>query len=309
MTQAMTERAKPADTGGGAGPPPRRRRCDPPPLPGAARQAALASAPTAAARWLDRRSSSVMISGAGPLPDLMLSHAVPRLQPEMAAQSQEGHYGRAVRSTGARAAAVLVRHPREHRAEPRGRASPVHPDPRERRRAPRTRRCRHPHLPALPERPRADRGHGARHPLHYFRCPGEHGRFTVATEFLREKSFVRPLAPAELAELRRQVKQIQCSSCGAPGGLSTTGSACGHCRAPVSMLDPDQVKTLMRQLQQAEERRKTEDPALARGCSWIGSRSTGCSAIVPPRRSTLRRRPGRGRHCRDRRPPRRARLD
>jgi hypothetical protein len=40
-------------------------------------------------------------------------------------------------------------------------------------------------------------------------------------------------------------------------------SICGHCRAPVSMLDPKQVETVIRELEQAEIRRTTEDPALA----------------------------------------------
>ena len=99
--------------------------------------------------------------------------------------------------------------------------------------------------------------------FHYFRCPRDHGRFITCDEFLREKNFVRPLAPSEMAELRRHVQMIQCSSCGAPVDLAA-GSACGHCRAPVSMLDPNQVETVVRALKQAEERRKTEDPALAR---------------------------------------------
>ena len=34
----------------------------------------------------------------------------------------------------------------------------------------------------------------------YWRCPAEHGRLTTFVEFLREKDFVRPLAPAELAD-------------------------------------------------------------------------------------------------------------
>ena len=98
--------------------------------------------------------------------------------------------------------------------------------------------------------------------FHYFRCPREHGRLITVAEFLREKSFVRPLGPGELAELRAKVRMIQCSSCGAPVDLGA-GSACGHCRAPVSMLDPKQVETVVRDLKLAEERRTTEDPLLA----------------------------------------------
>jgi transcription elongation factor Elf1 len=96
----------------------------------------------------------------------------------------------------------------------------------------------------------------------YLRCPGEHGRFITFGEFLREKNFVRPLSPPELAELRQRVQMIQCSSCGAPVDLAA-GSVCGHCRAPVSMLDPHQVETAVRELKAAEERRTTEDPTLA----------------------------------------------
>jgi hypothetical protein len=69
-------------------------------------------------------------------------------------------------------------------------------------------------------------------------------------------------AGRELAELRAKVRMIQCSSCGAPVDLGT-GSACAHCRAPVSMLDPKQVETVVRDLKLAEERRTTEDPLLA----------------------------------------------
>jgi len=98
--------------------------------------------------------------------------------------------------------------------------------------------------------------------FHYLRCPAEHGRLITSAEFLREKNFVRPLGPAELAELRARVQTIQCSSCGAPIDLAA-GSACGHCGAPVSMIDPRQVETVVRDLKQAEERRTTEDPALA----------------------------------------------
>ena len=96
----------------------------------------------------------------------------------------------------------------------------------------------------------------------YLRCPAEHGRFITFGEFLREKNFVRPLSPPELADLRKRVETIQCSSCGAPVDL-TAASLCGHCGAPVSMLDPRQVETAVRELTLAEQKRTTEDPALA----------------------------------------------
>jgi hypothetical protein len=73
-------------------------------------------------------------------------------------------------------------------------------------------------------------------PFHYWRCPREHGRLITFLDFLREKDFIRPLSPRQLAELRQQIQMINCSSCGAPIDL-TRASACAHCGAPISMLD------------------------------------------------------------------------
>jgi len=95
----------------------------------------------------------------------------------------------------------------------------------------------------------------------YWRCPADHGRFVTFAEFLREKNFVRPLSAQELAELRANVKMIHCSSCGAPVDLERT-SACTYCRAPVSMLDPRQVETMVARLERAEAERTAVDPAL-----------------------------------------------
>ncbi|MGH7388043.1 MAG: hypothetical protein ACREM3_01105 [Candidatus Rokuibacteriota bacterium] len=96
----------------------------------------------------------------------------------------------------------------------------------------------------------------------YWRCPADHGRFITFAEFLREKNFVRPLSAPELAELRASVKMIHCSSCGAPVDLERA-SACGYCRAPVSVLDARQVEKVVSQLKRAEVERTTVDPALA----------------------------------------------
>ena len=95
----------------------------------------------------------------------------------------------------------------------------------------------------------------------YWRCGAEHGRLTTFFDFLREKNFVRPLSPEKLAELRRYARTVNCSACGAPVDLAHE-SACAHCRAPLSMLDPDQVQAVVRELQHAEERRTTVDPTL-----------------------------------------------
>jgi hypothetical protein len=96
----------------------------------------------------------------------------------------------------------------------------------------------------------------------YWRCPDDHGRLTTFFDFLREKNFVRPLSPERLAELRRYAPTVNCSACGAPVDLARA-SECGHCRAPLSMLDPDQVQAVVSELQRAETRRTTVDPTLA----------------------------------------------
>lgn len=95
----------------------------------------------------------------------------------------------------------------------------------------------------------------------YWRCPAEHGRLTTFVEFLREKDFVRPLAPAELADLKAKVRTVRCESCGAPIDLEQT-STCGYCRSPVSTLDPAHVDQVLRDLHAAEEKRGTVDPTL-----------------------------------------------
>jgi hypothetical protein len=95
----------------------------------------------------------------------------------------------------------------------------------------------------------------------YWRCPAEHGRLTTFVEFLREKDFVRPLAPAELAELRTRIKTVRCEGCGAAVDLEQ-GSVCAYCRSPVSTLDPHHVDRIVRELRAAEEKRQTVDPQL-----------------------------------------------
>jgi hypothetical protein len=89
----------------------------------------------------------------------------------------------------------------------------------------------------------------------YWRCPGEHGHFITFLEFLREKNFVRPLSPLEIEDLKRNVRSVTCSSCGAPVDLATS-SACGYCRAPLSMLDAKQVETVVAGLRREETKRE-----------------------------------------------------
>jgi DNA-directed RNA polymerase subunit RPC12/RpoP len=96
----------------------------------------------------------------------------------------------------------------------------------------------------------------------YWRCPHAHGRLTTFFDFLREKDFIRPLTPAQLAELRQNVQMVNCSNCGAPVDL-TIGAACTHCGSPLSMLDLTQAEALVARLQRADDRTSRPiDPAL-----------------------------------------------
>ena len=96
----------------------------------------------------------------------------------------------------------------------------------------------------------------------YLRCPNEHGRFTTFFDFLREKDFIRPLTPQQIAELMKNVQSVNCSNCGAVVNLAQ-GGACAHCGSPLSMLDMKQAEALVRQLQHAEARgSQGVDPAL-----------------------------------------------
>ena len=92
----------------------------------------------------------------------------------------------------------------------------------------------------------------------YYRCPYGHGRFTPFVQFLREKNFIRPLSPAELARLRQSIRVVQCSSCGGPVDLEKD-AACPYCRAPIAILDPDAVNATIHELAAAETRRTTVD--------------------------------------------------
>jgi hypothetical protein len=98
-------------------------------------------------------------------------------------------------------------------------------------------------------------------PFRYRRCAREHGRLITFFDFLREKDFVRPLSPRQLADLRAVVQIINCSNCGAPIDLTRT-SACAHCSTPLSMLDLNQIEGMAAHLRQADEASRTIDPTL-----------------------------------------------
>ena len=95
----------------------------------------------------------------------------------------------------------------------------------------------------------------------YLSCPHSHGRLTTFFDFLKEKNFVKPLTPQQIAELRKNVQSINCSNCGAPVDL-VEGSDCAHCGSPLSMLDMHQAERLIAQLRDADRSDKPIDPAL-----------------------------------------------
>jgi hypothetical protein len=96
----------------------------------------------------------------------------------------------------------------------------------------------------------------------YLNCANGHGRLISFFDFLREKDFIRPLTPQQIAELRENVGSVNCSNCGGPVDLSK-GAVCSHCGTPLSMLDMKQAEKLVAQLQKAEDRvHQPIDPAL-----------------------------------------------
>ena len=98
----------------------------------------------------------------------------------------------------------------------------------------------------------------------YRTCPSRHGRLISFFNFLREKDFIRPMTPAQLAELRRHVQAVNCSNCGAPVDL-TKGTGCAHCGSPLSMLDVKQAQGLVDALASQASAGRPVDPALALG--------------------------------------------
>jgi uncharacterized paraquat-inducible protein A len=95
----------------------------------------------------------------------------------------------------------------------------------------------------------------------YLKCPNNHGRLTTFFNFLREKDFIRPLTPAQIEELRQNVRTVNCSNCGSAVDLSKR-TACDHCGSPLSMLDMKQTEAMIAQLREADRERATIDPAL-----------------------------------------------
>jgi len=108
-----------------------------------------------------------------------------------------------------------------------------------------------------------DIGKGGR--FSYHACPQRHGRLTPFSEFLKEKQFVRALSPVEQQRVRAEIKNVRCSSCGAPVDV-VKGFQCEHCGSPITVLDANAVAKALSELE-AADRRRTElaavDPAVA----------------------------------------------
>jgi Zn-finger nucleic acid-binding protein len=92
----------------------------------------------------------------------------------------------------------------------------------------------------------------------YYRCVANHGRLTTFFHFLREKKFVRNLTPAELNTIKAQLAEVRCSGCGGPVDIQHD-TACGYCRAPLSVLDAQAVEKALAEL--SDRQRHGTDPA------------------------------------------------
>jgi Zn-finger nucleic acid-binding protein len=92
----------------------------------------------------------------------------------------------------------------------------------------------------------------------YYRCAQNHGRMTTFLHFLREKRFVRDLNAGEIATIKAQLAEVRCSGCGGPVDISRE-TACGYCRAPLSVLDAEAVEKALKDY--ADKHQQRTDPA------------------------------------------------
>jgi hypothetical protein len=97
--------------------------------------------------------------------------------------------------------------------------------------------------------------------FNYMRC-GQHGRFITFSQFMVEKGFVRQLNGAEIKELKARIGTVRCTGCGAPVDIRKE-SACGHCQAPIAILDPQAVEQALAGYHQAAVKQASPaDPAV-----------------------------------------------
>ena len=120
----------------------------------------------------------------------------------------------------------------------------------------------------------------------YFKCPNEHGRLISFFQFLKEKDFIKPLSAHQIAELRQNIRTVQCSSCGAAIDLARA-STCGHCGSPLSMLDMNQAEKVVQQLRSADRSGKPLDPMLPINLALARSQVESVFAGLPEQRAWL----------------------
>jgi hypothetical protein len=91
----------------------------------------------------------------------------------------------------------------------------------------------------------------------YARCPESHGRLLTYYQFLRAKNFVRALGSAEIDELRRHVRQVNCVNCGAAVDVGRD-AVCQFCRTPIAILDPAQLRKAVDDLKRSLEQKPAD---------------------------------------------------
>ena len=97
-----------------------------------------------------------------------------------------------------------------------------------------------------------------------YRCAGQHGRYSPFSSFMVEKGFVRHMTRPEIDDLAQRVGAVNCTSCGAPVDVRNE-HACGYCKAPLSLLDPQAVLRAMEGYAQASARAKAGAAQTAAG--------------------------------------------
>jgi hypothetical protein len=81
----------------------------------------------------------------------------------------------------------------------------------------------------------------------YWRCPSQHGELFTFCQFLLQKNFIRTPSAEDLARLKKTVRQIACTQCGAPIDLMNQ-SACSHCGSAIAIIDPDGMAKAVHEL-------------------------------------------------------------
>jgi hypothetical protein len=97
-------------------------------------------------------------------------------------------------------------------------------------------------------------------PYEYYRCTQGHGRLLAFGAFLRARHFVRDLSAAEVSKLRVDARVIKCVNCGASTDIAAE-AVCQYCRAPIAVLDADQLARTLAELETAERARGAVDPS------------------------------------------------